>query len=317
MASVTFIFAREKAYNSQTVREAPSGGTERAVVFLGEALQQLGHTVQWVTTPEQLRAYSGSPDVVITQIASLLESFPKSKKIWWTHHFADQPVIQANTAYARAYADAIVTLSQCHATDFKQNLRLNSTTIGHGIWPDEIVTGVEKDPYRLIYASTPFRGLEKIPKLFKQIKEKEPRATIAICSSMATYGEPEKDAQYQKIFDELSEIPGVELKGSLNQTQLYTEFARSSIFFYPCIWPETYCMALDEAIAHGCKPVVTPLGALRERVFPVYDLKEKYSNPHCYPAYLEAKLPAVFRDKFTGAEPKPWLEVAREWEKLF
>jgi hypothetical protein len=234
---ILFIFPRPKTYDSNTVRDFPSGGTEKTVIFLGEAFQKLGHEVQWVTTPEQLNDFINfrqyEPDVVITQVAEVLQYFPHSKRVWWTHHFSDQPIIQQNAVYGRCYADQVVTLSQCHQQDFEKNLRIPSTTIGHGIWLDEVCRGLEKDPYRLIYASTPFRGLGKVPTLFRAIKEREPRATISICSSMATYGEPEKDKEYQAIFDELRSIDGVELKGSLNQAELYGEFARASIFFYP------------------------------------------------------------------------------------
>jgi len=300
---ILFIFAREKPYDSRSVRELPSGGTEKACVFLGEAFQKLGHEVTWLTTPEQIRAYEGNPDVVITQVAELLENFPKAKKIWWAHHFSDQPVIRQNAAFARCFADRVVTLSQCHADDFRRVLRMESTTIGHGVWTSELHSPTKKDPFRLIYASTPFRGLERIPKLFTQIKEREPRATIAICSSMGTYGEAEKDSQYQKIFDELSEMPGVELKGALNQAQLYAEYSRASIFFYPCIWPETYCLALDEAIAHGCIPWVTNLGALPERACWT---DFKINNPTFHG--LDKAPPQ-------GLPPKDWMDIAKQWER--
>ncbi len=302
---ILFIFARPKAYDSKSVRELPCGGTEKAVIFLGEALQKLGHQVEWKTTTEQLQHYTGKPDAVITQIAELLEAFPNAQKIWWTHHFSDQPVIQANAAFGRCFADRIVTLSQCHAKDFKEKLRLDSVTIGHGVWLDEVFH-TEKDPYRLIYASTPFRGLERIPGLFEEIKKNEPRATIAICSSMGTYGTPEDDESYRQLFDRLQGIPGVELLGALNQTQLYEQYAKASIFFYPCTWPETYCLAMDEAIAHGCSAVVPNIGALSER------------TQGC----LQGREVDWVLDRFNVKSytlnyfpVKDWLEIAKEWDQ--
>jgi glycosyltransferase involved in cell wall biosynthesis len=306
---ITFIFPREKEYNSKTVRELPSGGTEKATIFLGEAFQKLGHEVQWISELGQV-ADTKWPDVVITQEARYLENFPSAKKVFWTHHFSDQPIIQRNAAYGRCFADHIVSLSQCHHDDLANSLKLASVIIGHGVWRDELVTGVEKDPYRLIYASTPFRGLVRIPELFRSIQAVEPRATIAICSSMKTYGESQSDAEYEKLFEELSNTPGVELKGALNQAQLYAEYARASIFFYPCNWAETYCLALDEAIAHGCLPVVSNLGALKER------------TSACYPAVDFVQLITTIGFKTNNPEmvlaskqPKDWLEVAKEWEE--
>lgn len=297
---ILFIFPRPKAYDSQSVREFPSGGTEKAVIFLGEAFQKLGHDVHTITTLDGVATMTEhNPDVVITQEAQYLELFPKAKKVWWTHHFSDQPVMIRSAAYGRCFADKIVTLSTCQRNDLLTRFKLDSVTIGHGVWLGEVAPVVEKDPYRLVYASTPFRGLERIPDLFRRIKEAEPRATIGIASSMSTYGDTEGDKQYKRIFDELRSIDGVELLGALNQSQLYAEFAKASIFFYPCTWAETYCLVMDEAIAHGCRPVVSALGALPERATATIDFVE----------------PALTKPAFQlHQEPKDWMEVAKEWE---
>jgi len=319
---ILFIFPREKPYDSHSVRKLPSGGTEKAVIFLGEAFQRLGHEVEWITTQQQLIEAEGTePDAVITQEAELLQLFPNSKRVWWTHHFSDQPIIQRGAAYGRAFADKVVTLSQCQQDDFKVNLRIDSVKIGHGIWPSELAIGWQKDPYRLIYTSTPFRGLERIPDLFPEIRKMEPRATIAICSSMGTYGHPEQDAQYQKLFDELATIDGVELLGALNQEQLYEQYAKASIFFYPCTWPETYCLAMDEAIAHYCTTITTKLGALPERQFGVaYPLDLMSNAAICCMWGTTGKLKMPDWEEFNhrafeGQEPQDWLDVAKQWER--
>ncbi len=310
---ILLIHRREQSYDSKTVREQPSGGTEKCFVFLSEAFEKLGHHVELATTSEMLTTGVVTPDVVITQEAELFEHFPSSRKVWWSHHFSDQPITVKQSPYARVYADHIVSLSQCHSDDLRVNLKLDNTIIGHGVWQSEIQKA-EKDPYRLIYASAPFRGLERVPELFKAIKEKEPRATIAICSSMAMYGTPEEDAKFTALFEELSSIPGVELKPALNQTQLYAEYARASIFFYPCIWKETYCLALDEAIAHGCKTIVPDIGALIERTRNVPDRRV------WVPCVLGAFGTPGFADnwglKDEKCKPKDWLDVAKEWEAI-
>lgn len=316
--NILFIFPRPTPYNSQSVRELPSGGTEKAVIFLGEAFKKLGHTVEWLTTADQLREYQGNPDVVITQVAELLEGFPNARKIWWVHHFSDQPVIQQNAAFGRCFADQVVTLSRAQHDDFTKNLRIESAIIGHGVWLDEVYTPTwddshtfdqPKDPYRLIYASTPFRGLDRVAELFPRIKAAEPRATIGIASSMATYGDKDGDKQYKRLFKRLESIPGVELLGSLNQQQLYSEFAKASVFFYPCTWPETYCLVMDEAIAHGCTPFTTGLGALNERWEGFPDMSSLSTAVRAVIGKLNTNPPEHWY------KPKDWLDIAKQWER--
>lgn len=306
---ILLVFPRENIYTSQSVRELPSGGTEKVVTFLSEALTKKGHTCLVATTLEEaLASEVFEPDVLITQHASLFakDCFKNAKKIWWLHHFSDQPIVKQGAMYGRVFADKVITLSKIHHDDIKAVYGLKSEIIGHGIWLDEVVTDVEKDPYRLIYASTPFRGLERIPALFKKIKEAEPRATIAICSSMGTYGLPEQDAEYSDLFRELEGMAGVELKGSLNQAELYSEMARASVFFYPCIWAETYCCVMDEAVAHGCIPVVTDLGALPERANATKTLGGITLEEICERNAI---------DDLSLVSPRDWMDVVEDWEQ--
>lgn len=321
--NILFICPREKPFNSQTVRELPCGGTEKAHIYLGEAFQKLGHDVSWVTTPDELQATLNCVDylpggqhiydVVITQQAELLEHFPNARKVFWSHHFADQAITIQQAAFARCFADKIVTLSQCHAKHLKDTLRLKSVIIGYGVWLNEVVKA-EKDPYRLIYASTPFRGLDRVPELFQAIKEREPRATITIASSMRTYGEAQSDSEYTHLFKRLSEMEGVTLTGPLNQQQLFQEYAKASIFFYPNTWPETFCLALEEALVHDCNPFTTDLGALSERANTcrmdelVEDVLTDFrigENTGC----------AFDHSIYMKHQPKDWLEVAKEWQE--
>ena len=136
---------------------------------------------------------------------------------------------------------------------------------------------------------------------------------------MRTYGDEAGDQQYEGLFRELEGIEGVELLGPLNQEALYREYARASIFFYPCIWPETYCLAMDEAIAHGCSIVTYRLGALPERQYgfisdilaaSVIVCLNGNSNVNQPPPPFNEFDPKAFH----GHPPRDWLDVARQWE---
>lgn len=291
-----FVFPHSQAYSGETVRQGPSGGTEKAVIYLSEALERAGHEVIRWTCLEEIR--SGRvlmPDVVIAQEAQYLEAFSGAQKVWWCHHFADQPIIQRSAGFARAFADKVVTLSACQQEDFKRNLRIDSVVIPHGVWFDEIAKA-DKVAGRCVYASTPFRGLDQIPALWPKVLSHRPDATLRVCSSMATYQRNEQDAQYQALFERVAALPGVTMRGALAQDDLYKEYAQAEAFYYPCTWPETYCLALDEATAHGCRAATTGLAALGERVG-------------------KADMARPFDAPFARA-PIDWNDVARQWEAL-
>lgn len=304
---ILFIVPHVRPYNSQSVREQPTGGTERAATFLGEALMRLGHEVRWITTfTDALEFDTVWPEVVITQHAEYFLKLPThTRKIWWCHQATDRPFIWEGARIARRYADDVVTLSQFHQRDFARALGIESTAIGYGIWHEEVQTAA-KNPSRLVYCSVPHRGLELVADLFPLIREQVPDASIAICSSMATWGMADEDAQFRELFDRLAAMPGVILKGACAQQQLWCELAAASIFFYPCIYEETYCMAMDEALAHGCVPVIPSIGALPERWPPSYRLVHR--------AVEEIGLARARPRHVT--RPHSWMAIAEKWQSV-
>jgi glycosyltransferase involved in cell wall biosynthesis len=294
-------------YDSLTVRDKPCGGTERAATFLGEALRELGHEVQWVTRPDACdRMDALWPDVVVTQLAELFNRFPaRARKVWWVHQFTDRPFVWHHAKHARSLADDVVTLSLAQQREFQKQLGMESAVIGYGVWHKE-VQHADKDPAKLIYCSVPQRGLELVPELFRTIRKEEPEAHITICSSLATWGLPEEDKQFQGLFDELAVMDGVTLRGSLCQHDLWKELATASVFFYPCIYKETYCMAMDEAMAHGCVPVIPDIGALPERWLPTVRLARA--------AVEEIR---IARQRRTPVpRPLDWSMIAEKWHRL-
>lgn len=311
---ILFIFVREKSYSSASVRLQPSGGTEKSVIFLAEALHALGFHVDVATCWEE---YAGcrhlSYDFVIAQEAVYFTDFPQSKKIWWTHQFSDQQFIQRNLIFVRMFADHVVYLSQCQADNFQQMLNgIPSSIIGHGLWKEEVAPAAEKVPYSLIYASTPYRGLHLMKDMFLKIKEFQPQATLTVCSSMKTYGMPDQDVHYQALFDDLSQVEGITLTGSQNQAELYGHLAKSALFLYPCTHIETYCILLDEAIAHGCIPIINNVGALPDR-FPYAG-----TNPDELVAFVKYLFdhPKIQLEHFKRVhQPLSWMEIAMQWKE--
>lgn len=314
---VLFAFPGTYAFDSWTVRNRPTGGTNKAVIYLGEALRKLGDEVAWATTLEELQdRVSWQPDVVIAQAAEVFTLFSKAYCVWWVHHYPDQEIVHLQLAAARQYARHLVVLSQAQADAFSRELSLSRqsppTVIGYGMWTDELHphAAASKDPYRLIYCSTPYRGLDYLPAIFPMMKKLVPQATLTVCSSMTTYGlSPGLDQEFQETFEALAAIPGVRLTGALNQVDLYRELAQARFFFYPCTFAETYCLAMDEALAHDCWPLVSEIecsGCLGERV----TLCEPDKLLDAYLAGVKGK-PSLE----STHTPKSWLEVARQWKQ--
>lgn len=120
------------------------------------------------------------------------------------------------------------------------------------------------DKIRLIYFSTPHRGLNILLAVFAKLVEKYDDIELDIYSSFSLYGWDERDKDYEALFDQARNTPGVNYHGSVSNDEIREALKRSHILAYPCTWLETSCLVLMESMAAGLLCVHPNLGALPE-----------------------------------------------------
>ena len=126
-----------------------------------------------------------------------------------------------------------------------------------------------KDKINLIYHTTPWRGLEHLIKVFKNMNLKD--VELNVCSSTIIYGKKfsEKyDVKYKSIFDECKNSKNINYFGYLDNAKIIDFLKKMHIYSFPSIWPETSCISAIESMAAGCNVVTTSLGALYETCTP-------------------------------------------------
>jgi glycosyltransferase involved in cell wall biosynthesis len=126
---------------------------------------------------------------------------------------------------------------------------------------------VEKTPLSFIYASTPYRGLDVLLKLWLEIVKKYPTATLHIFSSMKIYGaEQLDDLHFGKMYKDMKEgrFKNLVFHGSVPQKEMLEQMKKSFMLLYPNTYPETFCNVLLEARACHTPFITSNLGALPE-----------------------------------------------------
>lgn len=124
---------------------------------------------------------------------------------------------------------------------------------------------IQRKKNRLIYTSTPQRGLNILLDAFKRIKIDVKDLELEVFSSFGLYGWKEKDIVFSNLFNELDATPGViRHKEPVTNAEIQTALSEASIFAYPSIWEETSCLCLIEAMANGLVCVTSDYGALPE-----------------------------------------------------
>ena len=120
------------------------------------------------------------------------------------------------------------------------------------------------DKIKLIYHTTPHRGLELLVPIFVKLAEKHKNIELDVFSSFKIYGWEQRDEPYKKLFDICKEHPQINYHGTVPNDVVRDALAQAHIFAYPSIWTETSCISLMEAMSAQCVCIHPNLGALYE-----------------------------------------------------
>jgi glycosyltransferase involved in cell wall biosynthesis len=283
-------------YDADTPYERPLGGMQSAACHLTAALAAAGHEVALATRTtrpgrrrgveclsldrregvERLRGTRWDAAVSLTAIPGpVRDLMPAGVPLFlWTGHAEDQPAVQClGDPAVRDGWDGVVLASEWQRGRYRERFGLvgwRTAVLRYAIAPafenlfadaDALARAKRNDPLLLAYTSTPFRGLDLLAGMFPLI----PRpCRLRVFSDMGTYLTGPSDSQFQALYDQCRNTPGIEHAGTLAQPELAEALSAVSILAYPCTFPETGCIAALEAMAAGCAVVASDLGALAE-----------------------------------------------------
>jgi UDP-glucose:(glucosyl)LPS alpha-1,2-glucosyltransferase len=123
------------------------------------------------------------------------------------------------------------------------------------------------DKIRLIYHTTPHRGLEILYPVFDALTTNsyfKEKLHLDVFSSFEIYGWKERDKHYKNLFENLQNHSNITYHGAQPNSTVREHLARAHYFPYPCIWKETSCISLIEAIEHKVVAIHPNYGALPE-----------------------------------------------------
>jgi len=194
---------------------------------------------------------------------------PDKLRIYHLHDLPHDPeASHLQAASSRDRFDRIVFSSHWQYQQFQTHLNLpysrKHRVIETGVDPIPFVEKPDPrtNPIRLIYTSTPHRGLEILVPVFKHLASIFDYIELDVFSSFKLYGWEERDQPYQELFDRCRQHPRIRYHGTQPQEVVREAYQQAHIFAYPSIWPETSCRCLIEAMMAGCFCVHPNLAAL-------------------------------------------------------
>lgn len=190
---------------------------------------------------------------------------------------------------------------------------------------------------RMIYSSSPDRGLERLLDLLPRIRDQVPDTELHIyygfhnwkkmAEAFQNQDELQRIGQFERLIDEKTKEGGVFYHGRVSKQELANAYLSSKVWPYPTWFTESYCIAAIEAQAAGCVPVATALAALPETISHGFVLKPPNTSANYEEAFVKRVVTLLKDDtirlKYAKAgreyafQNHSWSKVALSWEKYF
>lgn len=257
------------------------------------------------------------------------------KNILWQHlNYSDESLTPMKDNAFMKSIDATVYVSHWQLEKFRYLFQVplhNAYVIRNAIEPIEFKPKSKDGKLKLIYTSTPFRGLSILLEVMNKLNRDD--IELDVYSSTSVYGsgyESHYYGVYDELFNRARETKGVNYMGYAENEEIHKAVQDAHIFAYPSIFEETACLSMIEAGAAGCSLVTTDLGALPEtgamyaKMCTIKPNEEQIAN--AYAELLNEEINNYWTNKNQELIREQsdyfnkyynWESRAKEWDQLF
>jgi len=307
-------------YHAKSLTEGPIAGTEMAIILVAQHLAKT-HCVfvaQHCRFENEYHEQSASyisletaknlpPDkapnllILVRKYQSLDEYaslFPKAKKLFWAHDLARFKMRQYQSVF-RKHDCTIIAVSDFHKQDIELKLKgswnehlydlirrrkpLKVIRIYNPVPEDLKPDNTKADPNKLVFFSSPNKGLDETIRRFLEAKKIMPNLKLYI----ANPGYITLDGCKQ-LSQELLQENGVVVLGALTRDEVIQHVREAFCVFYPQKYKaETFGYIFAEANAVGTPVLAHDFGAAKETLNNDEQLVNAH-NPHSIVSTLEA-----------------------------
>lgn len=201
-------------------------------------------------------------------VVSRLRNYQKCKyHVFWAHDLEDDPETYHLFNNGHNIYDHLVFVSNWQMQRFidKYAIPWSKCSVIPNCIEQIEPNGLQNSKIiKLIYHTTPHRGLNLLVDVFDRLSKQFDNIELNVYSSFKIYGIEQRDLEYKELFDLCESHPKINSYGTVSNQTIRDELSRSDIFAFPSIWPETSCVSLIEAMSAGLICMHPNYGALFE-----------------------------------------------------
>lgn len=208
---------------------------------------------------------AGEVQIIASRVHMPLD--PTKIRVLWCHDLEDDPETNhlANEGWRRFHKIVFVSNHQMQRYIKKYNIPWSRCTVLlNAIEPIPFKPKTLENGVRLVYTSTPHRGLNVLLASFEELAKRHDDVSLDVFSSFGLYGWEDRDKDFEALFQACRDHPKINYHGAQPNEVIRETLQDCHIFAYPSTWVETSCLCLMEAMSADLVCVHSNLGALYE-----------------------------------------------------
>lgn len=334
-------------WGPQKLQSTGLGGSETAVIKLGEELTNLGRRVTVYCPVDEPGFYNkvryrdaSKFDPQIRSDMYIAWRMPEAadwgintgRLVLWMH---DTDAGDRLTRDRAERFDYIVVLTEWHKQFMLERypfLDANKLVVfGNGVDLERFSEPVVRSPKKVVYASSPDRGLDIILEhIWPRVVAAVPEAELHIYYGWENFDSAANLPGYEwlrefkrKVTELFVNSKNVIQHGRIPQDRLAREFQSAAIWLYPTYFHETYCITAIEAQLGGAIPITNHLAGLAETVKSGIILEGDVHDSNTQAKYVESVIqvltnPDEHLHKLVreNAPAQSWAAVAKKFISL-
>jgi glycosyltransferase involved in cell wall biosynthesis len=267
-------------FDEELYKTRPMGGSETALIQMAKLLKEkTGRSVKVFNMREKdLVAESGVEYISNKKLSEYLSKNKPRIHVSWRHNIKltdAETYLWCHDLFTPGCEsvqnfDKMLCLTPFHK-DYVQGLQGISDdkiiVTRNGIDPSKFIFEPKaKNPNKVVWLSSPDRGLDRCMLVMDKVQEKFPDIELHVyygIEHLHKYG-PQMAALATKLKGMMDERSYVKYHGNTEQKKMYRDVSDAVIWNHCNDFIETYCITALETLANGIYPIVRRLGALQD-----------------------------------------------------
>ncbi len=184
----------------------------------------------------------------------------------------------------------------------------------NGIDPMRFVGPKVKEPGKIVFSSSPDRGLDRALEVMDMVVRDYPQAKLHVYYGFENLYKNGRGEDAKRLESLMRSKPYTVYHGNISQTQLTKELASACVWLYPTNFLETYCITAVEMLCSKVWPVVRAWGALPDtlRNQKAFLLNSESAEPFACDV-MQVLKGQMWEQIDVNPEDFSWEKVAKSW----